>query len=91
MKVYLNDDKIHVDPRPHNNILWGLKAHCDSRIASIEFDNIHQSLIIHWNNSMSQMGKFCLTEYVVTFWHLNLTVQLHNLEKFDLGWPSWCS
>ena len=28
MKVYLNDDKTHVDPRPHNDILWGLKAHC---------------------------------------------------------------
>ena len=27
MKVYLNDDKIHVDPRPHNDILWGLKVH----------------------------------------------------------------
>ena len=29
MKVYLNDDKTHVDPRPHSDILWGLKAHCD--------------------------------------------------------------
>ena len=29
MKVYLNDDKTHVDPQPHNDILWGLKAHCD--------------------------------------------------------------
>ena len=28
MKVYLNDDKTHVDSRPHNDILWGLKAHC---------------------------------------------------------------
>ena len=26
--AYLNDDKTHVDPRPHNDILWGLKAHC---------------------------------------------------------------
>ena len=28
MKVYLNDDKTYVDPRPHNDILRGLKAHC---------------------------------------------------------------
>ena len=29
MKVYLDDDKTHVDPRPYNDILWGLKAHCN--------------------------------------------------------------
>ena len=28
MKVYLNEDKTHVDPQPYNDILWGLKAHC---------------------------------------------------------------
>ena len=28
MKIYLNDDKTHVDPQPHNDILWGLKAYC---------------------------------------------------------------
>ena len=26
MKVYLKDDKTHVDPRPHNDISWGLKV-----------------------------------------------------------------
>ena len=31
MKIYLNDDKTHVDPRPHNDILLGLKAHYGSR------------------------------------------------------------
>ena len=30
MKVYPNDDKTHVDPRPHNDILWGLKSHSAS-------------------------------------------------------------
>ena len=35
MKVYLNGDKTHVDPRPYNDILWGLKAHCD-RVQSVE-------------------------------------------------------
>ena len=29
MKVYLNKNETHLDPRPHNDILWGLKAHCD--------------------------------------------------------------
>ena len=28
MKVYLNKNKTHVDPLLHNDILWGLKAHC---------------------------------------------------------------
>ena len=28
IKVYLNDDKTHADPWPHNDILWELKAHC---------------------------------------------------------------
>ena len=28
MKVYLNDEKTHEDLRPHNDILWGLKALC---------------------------------------------------------------
>ena len=28
MKVYMNDDETHVNPQPHNDILWGLKAHC---------------------------------------------------------------
>ena len=31
MKIYLNDDKTHVDPRPHNDILLGLNAHCGSQ------------------------------------------------------------
>ena len=26
--LYLNDEKTHVDPRLHNDILWGLKALC---------------------------------------------------------------
>ena len=30
MKLYLNDEKISVDPRPLNDILWGLKALCDT-------------------------------------------------------------
>ena len=30
MKVYMNDDKTHVDPWSHKDILWGLKAHCVS-------------------------------------------------------------
>jgi hypothetical protein len=29
MKVYLNDEKTHVDPWFHNNILLVLKALCD--------------------------------------------------------------
>ena len=33
MKVYLNDDKTHVDSQPHNDILWGLKAQCDNLCA----------------------------------------------------------
>ena len=31
MKIYLDHDKTHVDLRPHNNILLGLKAHCGSQ------------------------------------------------------------
>ena len=31
MEVYLNDEKIHVDPGPLYDILWGLKALCASR------------------------------------------------------------
>ena len=27
MEVYLKDDKTHVDPQPHDDILWGLKGH----------------------------------------------------------------
>ena len=30
MKLYLNDEKTPVDPRPLNNILWELKALCAS-------------------------------------------------------------
>ena len=32
MKVYLNDDKTYVVLQPYNDILWGLKAHFDSRL-----------------------------------------------------------
>ena len=28
MKLYLNDEKTHVDPCPHNGIQLGLKDHC---------------------------------------------------------------
>ena len=30
MKLYLNNEKNHVDPWLHNDILWGLKAPCDN-------------------------------------------------------------
>ena len=30
MKVYLNDDKSHIDQLPHNITFCGLKAHCDN-------------------------------------------------------------
>ena len=29
MKLYLNDEKAHVDPCSHHDIFWGLKALCD--------------------------------------------------------------
>ena len=44
MKLYLNEEKLHVDPRPLNDILWGLKALCVM---------CHSSLLIQYEQQES--------------------------------------
>ena len=39
MKVHLNDEKTHVDPWLHNDILWGLKALCAIPSKRADYDH----------------------------------------------------
>ena len=56
MKLYLNDDKTHVDPRPHNGILWGLKAHC-------AYKNMGQRIFL--GNKINTVCILDTPEYIV--------------------------